>query len=76
MNSQVTKKVLFGFAVVLFAIAVYFGNLTAFDRVTLVSGASCSTAIASNTMAGLTSFGFSLAGGLALMAAALVRKDG
>jgi hypothetical protein len=68
-------------AVVLFVIAVYFGNQNPFQQ---VSGGTTSVgngqvaanvAVASNHVAGLASFGFALAGGLALISAAIVKKE-
>lgn len=65
-------------AVVLFVIAVYFGNQTPFHQVTGGGGGThfeTQVAIASNWVAAGASFGFSLAGGLALIAAALAKES-
>ncbi len=75
-----TKIVFFVTAILLFIVAVYFGNEKPFQE---ISGSTTSVgngqvasqvAIASNYVAGLASLGFALAGGLALIAAAIVKN--
>lgn len=53
-------------AVVLFGVAIYFGNQQPFVQ-------TATGAATSNLLAGLAAFGFALAGGLSLIAAAIVR---
>jgi hypothetical protein len=71
MNTQSMRILLLIAAVVLFLVAYDFGTRQPFDE----KSTSGAVAIASNTVAAAASLGFSLAGGLALLAAALVRKN-
>jgi hypothetical protein len=75
-----TRTVFVVIAIVLFIIAAYFGNQVPFQQ---ISGSTTSVgngqmasqvAIASNYVAGLASLGFALAGGLTLIAAAILKN--
>ncbi len=62
-------RVLFiAIAVVLFGVAIYFGN----QQPSFPS--STGAAVTPNMVAGLTAFGFALAGGLSLIAAAIAKE--
>jgi hypothetical protein len=60
------RLLLIGIAVVLFGVAIYFGNQQPFG--------GNSPNMTPNWVAALSSFGFALAGGLSLIAAALAKE--
>ena len=64
------QNVFLAAAAILFAIAFYFGNEPSWEKV----NGSTGFAIAYNCVACFSSFGFALAGGLALLSAAIVTK--
>jgi hypothetical protein len=73
MKAASVKFLFLVVAVILFGIAIDFGNRQAFMEVHAASGGA--VAVTSNLTAGIASAGFALAGSIALVAAALVRKE-
>jgi hypothetical protein len=74
------RKLFLAIALGLFVVAAYFGNQVPFERVqgpammNNQQSVEAHVAVASNAVAGSASLGFALAGGLALIAAAIVRE--
>ena len=69
-ESQKMRLLLIAIAVVLFGVAIYFGNQQPY------SSNNSSIAMTPNWVAAMSAFGFALAGGLSLIAAAIVRGTG
>ena len=78
MRTHVWRSIFLIMAAALFVASISFANMEAFRAAGPVTSSSNQVptfSIAPNALAGLASLGFAIAGGLALIAAALVREN-